>query len=253
MRLCSHWRMAVWVNTESQECSPPHQLLWAKQCSAPRRNPLLTQHCLCPACPFPTTVPPALHTFTAFAVLPFFSNLISITWLLWWLPMSHLPSSAETHKLEQAWWEHCTGIFWKRHSEAQGTISCLVKGRLQLLLLKEESTFSLCLHWLWQSCTLGWINIITTVTMNCAPQQPQLQAVARADAGNCHKCAGRTRQLVTFHFGRKHSWKNTSVMKYQIHWYYFSATCILFPVSTIFIGSINIYIHYSHPRSKTLL
>lgn len=180
MRLCSHWRTAVWVNTESQEHSPPHQLLWAKQCQAPRRT--IANPALCPACPsaLPTSATTPAHT-SSFCCLALFSPLISITWLLWWLPMSHLPSSAQTHKLEQTWWEHCTGIFWKRHSETQGTVGCLVKGSLQLLLLKEESTFSLCLHQLWQSCMASWINLIAPVTMNCAPQQPQLQTVTRAD------------------------------------------------------------------------
>lgn len=139
------------------------------------------------------------------------------------------------------WWEHWAGIFWKRHNETQGAISCLVKGRLQLLLLDEKSTFSLCLHWLRQSWSFMaiWISLITQVKINCVPHQPQFL--------NSYYswCEGTAINVQTgwnnwwLHFGSRQSWNNTSVMKYQISSirYDFSATYVFFTVGPIFIGT----------------
>lgn len=200
--------------------------------AAPRTN-AGTQHCLCPACPraFPTS-PAHTSSFCCFALFP--PNFYHLTPLM--TAYESLPSSVQTHKLEQTWWEHCTGIFWKRHSEIQGTISRLVKGSLQLLLLKEESTFPLCLHLLWQSCMVSWINLITPVTMNCAPQQPQFQAVTRADVRELpqiHRQDYTTGNFSFWHSGKTHqSWNiRYTDSIFQQH--------VLFLVSPIFIGTVK--------------
>lgn len=114
-------------------------------------------------------------------------------------------------------------------------------GRLQLLLLEEESTFSLCLHWLRQSWSFmaSWISLITQVKINCVPHQPQF---LNSYYSWCEWTAINVQTGWNnwwLHFGSRQSWNNTSVMKYQISSirYDFSATYVFFTVGPIFIGT----------------